>query len=72
MDYAVATKRVHAAAFYLPVERDVPTNKCVFAISELPEKTPIRFAVRPVNSLGKPGTPIVSGWQPAIPASAKA
>ena len=62
MDYAVATKRVHSAAFYLPVERDAPTNKCVFAISELPEKTPIRFSVRPVECYGNKGREILSGW----------
>jgi predicted phosphodiesterase len=62
MDYAVATKRIHAAAFYLPVERDAPTNKCVFATSELPEKTPLRFAVRPVECYGKKGHEILSGW----------
>ena len=62
VDYAVATKRVHSAAFYLPVERDAPTNKCVFAISELPEKTPLRFAVRPVECYGKKGHEILSDW----------
>ena len=62
VDYAVATKRVHAAAFYLPVERDAPTNNCVFAVSELPEKTPLRFAVRPVECYGNKGHEILSGW----------
>ena len=62
VDYAVATKRIHSAAFYLPVERDAPTNKCVFAFSELPEKTPLRFAVRPVECYGKKGHEILSGW----------
>ena len=61
-DYPVATKRVHAAAFFLPVERDAPTNSCVFAFSELPANAPLRFAVRPVECYGKKGHEILSDW----------
>lgn len=59
-DYPVATKRVHSAAFFLPVARDAPTNKCVFAVSELPGGEPLRFAVRPVECYGRKGHEIVS------------
>ncbi len=61
-DYPVATKRVHSAAFFLPVERDAPTNRCVFALSELPSDKPLRFAVRPVECYGKKGHEILSDW----------
>ena len=43
---------------------------CRIAADQLPQGVEFRFAVRPVNSLGKPGTPIVSDWQPAITAKA--
>ena len=39
---------------------------CRIAADQLPQGVEFRFAVRPVNSLGKPGRPLVSGWQPAI------
>ena len=45
---------------------------CRIAADQLPQGVEFRFAVRPVNSLGKPGRPLVSGWQPAIAAPAKA
>ena len=41
---------------------------CRIAADQLPKGVEFRFAVRPVNSLGKPGSPIISCWQPAIPA----
>ena len=40
---------------------------CRIAADQLPQGVEFCFAVRPVNSLGKPGRPIVSTWQPAIP-----
>ena len=36
------------------------------AADQLPQGVPFRFAVRPVNSLGKPGRAIASDWLPAI------
>jgi hypothetical protein len=45
---------------------------CRIAADQLPQGVEFRFAVRPVNSLGKPGRPLVSGWQPAIAAPANA
>ena len=39
---------------------------CRIAADQLPQNVAFRFAVRPVNSLGKAGAPIASGWQPAI------
>ena len=41
---------------------------CRIAADQLPQGVEFRFAVRPVNSLGKTGRPIVSGWQRAIQA----
>ena len=41
-------------------------HSCRIAADQLPQGVEFRFAVRPVNSLGKPGRPIVSGWQTAI------
>lgn len=41
---------------------------CRIAADQLPQGVEFRFAVRPVNSLGKPGRPIVSAWQTATPA----
>ena len=40
---------------------------CRIAADQLPQGVEFCFAVRPVNSLGKPGRPIVSTWQSAIP-----
>lgn len=39
---------------------------CRIAADQLPKGVPFCFAVRPVNSLGKTGTPIVSDWQAAL------
>ena len=58
-DYAVLTKRVLAEKFYLPVSREAPRGKCVFALSELPE-TELVFEVRPVECYGNKGRAIVS------------
>ena len=41
------------------------------AADQLPQGVKFRFAVRPVNSLGKPGRPIVSDWQQAVIAADK-
>ena len=41
---------------------------CRIAADQLPQGVEFRFAVRPVNSLGKPGRPIGSDWLPAIQA----
>ena len=65
VDYPVATKRVHAPRFFLPVERGAPTGTCVFAMSELPEGTRLRFAVRPVECFGGKGRAILS--EPCTP-----
>ena len=40
---------------------------CRIAADQLPHGSEFRFAVRPVNSLGRTGTPIVSRLQPALP-----
>ena len=39
---------------------------CRIAADQLPQGVEFRLAVRPVNSLGKPGAPLVTGWLPAI------
>ena len=41
---------------------------CRIAADQLPQGVEFRFVVRPVNSLGKPGHPIISGWQFTLPA----
>ena len=60
VDYPVATKRVHSPRFFLPVAREAPTGTCVFALSELPAETILRFAVRPVECFGGKGHAILS------------
>jgi hypothetical protein len=67
-DYPVATKRVHAAKFFLPVAREAATNRCVFAFSELPEHETLVFAVRPVECFGRKGHEILSApWRRPAP-----
>jgi hypothetical protein len=37
-------------------------NTMILAADRLPQGVEFRFAVRPRNSLGKPGRPIASAW----------
>ena len=70
-DYPVATKRVHAEKFFLPVARESATNRCVFAFSELPERETLVFAVRPVECFGRKGHESLSApWRRPAPSPA--
>ena len=60
VDHEVASKRVHAAGFFLPPAREATTGSCVFAVSELPAGKTVRFAVRPVECYGRKGHEILS------------
>lgn len=51
--------------------RDRRPQACRISADQLPQGVEYCFAVRPVNSLGKPGRPIVSTWQPVIPKTEK-
>ena len=53
-------KRVSAKGFNRPRRRQPLCTECVFALDELPQATPFRFAVTPVASFGSRGEPILS------------
>ena len=55
-------KRVLSLATDSAIDRERPGEKteCLFMLDELPEETPIRFSVRPLNCFGVAGSPIVS------------
>ena len=53
-------KRVSAKGFNRPRRRQPLCTECVFALDDLPQATPFRFAVTPVASFGSRGEPILS------------
>ena len=63
VDRPVATKRVFSTSFHLPPTREAKGGACVFAVSELPAKQSVHFAVRPVECYGRKGRAIVSAPQ---------
>ncbi len=60
VEIAVATRRVMATDFHLPLSQAGKAGFCLFALADLPKKTPIRFDIRPLECFGKRGAPISS------------
>ncbi len=58
VEIPVATRRVLATDFYLPLSQTKDDNFCLFALAALPKKTPIRFDIRPCECFGKKGAAI--------------
>ena len=60
VELVAASRRVIAPDFHLPASKTGKRGKCVFACSELPPKTPLRFDVQPIECFGKKGAAISS------------
>lgn len=60
VDYPVASKRVLSESFFLAPGMEAKTGSCVFALSEIPERTPVRFKITPTEYFGKRGRPVYS------------
>ena len=69
----LVVKRVYSRGFYRGEEKDLATVECAFGLGELPtaltvkdgSKRPTigyRFVVRPINTFGRKGEAIFSGW----------
>ncbi len=58
VEIPVATRRVLATDFHLPLSQAKNDNACIFALAALPKKVRIRFDIRPCECFGKKGAPI--------------
>ena len=57
---ALLTRRVLAPGFNRPLQKDEPQGECLFALSELPTGTPLKFEVRAKECFGRLSAPIRS------------
>ena len=60
VELVAASRRVIAPDFHLPAPKAGKRGSCVFACSELPPKTPLRFDVQPIECFGRKGAAISS------------
>lgn len=60
VELVCAARRVMARDFHLPPAKAGLDGTCVFAISELPAKTPLRFEVSPLECFGLNGASIAT------------
>ena len=60
VELVAASRRVIAPDFHLPASKAGKRGSCVFACSELPPKTPLRFDVQPIECFGRKGAAISS------------
>ena len=57
---ALLTRHVLAPGFNRPQQKDEPHGECLFALSELPTDTPLKFEVCAKECFGRMGSPISS------------